>query len=143
MKKIKNAVAYTQAIKTPGLDAKFIEAGAYSTHPDAVDTFDMDSASTDNLDTGNLAIVKLLPDAVSRELSGIVAPVNNMYARKTLINTYTETLIIKAGDVSSDEENRFLGATDYNLQAGRAVDIVYDFGATGWRIIANNDLSLT
>lgn len=93
------------------------------------------TATVNNYAHNNADIIYLNADA-NRIITGLVAAVDGTV--KLLINASLYTITLDHQDVASNPENRFMVpfGSDYVLQPGYSITIVYDSNALRWRILA-------
>lgn len=93
------------------------------------------TANVNNYAHNNADIVYINADA-NRIITGLVAAVDGTV--KLLINASLYTITLDHQDVASNPENRFMVpfGSDYVLQPGYSITVVYDGDALRWRILA-------
>jgi len=93
------------------------------------------TATVNNYDHNNADIIYLNADA-NRIITGLVAAADGSV--KLLINSSLFTITLDHQDTNSNPENRFMVpfGSDYVLQPGYSITIVYDSNTLRWRILA-------
>lgn len=93
------------------------------------------SSNFNNYDHNNADII-ILDTGANRVITGLVSAPDGTV--KLIINKSLYTITIDHQDTNSDPENRFLVpfGSDYVLQAGYSLTVVYDADALRWRVLA-------